>query len=133
NLETKIIDKILQISKPLSEYAQPCSGYNPYEKGKGQAPEGGVQTQNTVKTKPYHSDVKIDDSWKLEIVGKDISRYSLNITYKRWVKYGQWLAAPRNKDNFLGSRILVQEITGGQNQRIVATFYDQELYYSRDV
>ncbi|GJQ52895.1 MAG: hypothetical protein HKUEN02_17420 [Anaerolineaceae bacterium] len=29
--------------------------------------------------------------------------------------------------------MLVQEITGGQERRIVATYYDDELYYSRDV
>ena len=33
----------------------------------------------------------------------------------------------------MGQRILVQEITGGSERRIVASFYDGELYHSRDV
>jgi hypothetical protein len=57
----------------------------------------------------------------------------LNITGKRWIKYGSWLAASRDPKNFLGKRILVQEITGGAKRRIIAAFYDGELYHSRDV
>jgi hypothetical protein len=57
----------------------------------------------------------------------------LDITGKRWIKYGPWLAAARDPNNFLGRRILVQEITGGKDRRIVATYYEGELYHSRDV
>jgi len=101
--------------------------------GKGQAPQGGPHTKETVKTKPYHSEKRLGDEWKPEIVGRNLGRYSLNIAGKRWIKYGPWLAAPRDPNNFLGKRILVQEITGGKDRRIVATYYDGELYHSRDV
>jgi hypothetical protein len=43
------------------------------------------------------------------------------------------LAAPRDPGNFVGERLLVQEITGGTDRRIVATYYNGELYHSRDV
>ncbi len=43
------------------------------------------------------------------------------------------MAAPRDPENFFGKRILVQEITGGRDKRIIAAYYDEELYYSRDV
>lgn len=129
----EIIRKILAVSKPLKEFARPCSGYNPYEVGKGQTPEGKPHTIETVKTKPYHSSTKLGSEWKPEIIGRDLSRYHLNITGKRWIKYGSWLAAPRVPENFLGKRILVQEITGGQERRIVATYFEGELYHSRDV
>jgi len=131
--DTKILKKIDSISLPLVEFAKPCSGYNPYEVGKGKKPSGGLQTKETVKSKPYHSNEKVSDEWKKEVVGRDLGRYSLNITDKRWVKYGHWLAAPRNPSNFLGKRILVQEVTGGKEKRIVAAFYDGELYHSRDI
>ena len=131
--DSKIIQKIKNIAQPLKEVARPCSGYNPYEVGKGQDPKGGTQTKNTVETKPYHSDKKLSDEWKPEIIGRNLSRYSLNITGKRWIKYGNWLAAQRDPNNFVGERILVQEITGGKGRRIIATYYDKELYYSRDV
>ncbi|HHT9152708.1 MAG TPA: Eco57I restriction-modification methylase domain-containing protein, partial [Candidatus Hypogeohydataceae bacterium YC40] len=132
-LDRQILKKISILSRPLKEIARPCSGYNPYEVGKGQAPKGGLQTAETVKTKPYHAENKLSDEWKPEVVGRDLGRYSLNITGKRWIKYGPWLAAPRDPKNFLGKRILVQEITGGKDRRIVASYCDQELYHSRDV
>ncbi|MBW2608306.1 MAG: hypothetical protein JRD05_11795 [Deltaproteobacteria bacterium] len=75
----------------------------------------------------------MSNEWKPEIVGRDLNRYKLHITGKRWIKYGYWLAAPRDSSNFQGKRIFVQEITGGKDKRIVATYYDQELYHSRDV
>jgi type I restriction-modification system DNA methylase subunit len=131
--EKEILGKIDKVSIPLKDVACPCSGYNPYEIGKGIAPDGKPHTKETVETKPYHSDYKLDDSWKPEINGRDLKRYYLELTGARWVKYGLWLAAPRKIDNFQGERILVQEITGGEEKRIVAAYYDKELYHSRDI
>ena len=131
--EKEIFDKIEKITIPLSEISKPCSGYNPYEVGKGIAPNGKQHSKETVKTKPYHSSYKIDEEWKPEIIGRNLKRYSLQISGNRWIKYGRWLAAPRDSDNFQGNRLLVQEITGGTDRRIIAVFYDKELYYSRDV
>ncbi len=133
DLDNEIIEKMCSVSIVLSKISNPCSGYNPYENGKGQAPNGGIQTSETVKSKPYHSSCKISDEWKPEIVGRNLERYSVHFSGERWVKYGPWLAAPRDPENFIGRRILVQEITGGDSKRIVAAFYDEELYHSRDV
>ena len=128
-----LVRKIVLHSMPLSEFARPCSGYNPYENGKGIAPDGGPHTKRTVKEKPYHSEIKLDDTWKPEIIGRNLRRFHVDITLRRWIKYGEWLAAPREKENFQGKRILVQEITGGKDKRIIAGFMVEELYYSRDV
>lgn len=128
-----ILKKINKLSKPLKEFARPCSGYNPYEVGKGEAPEAGLQTKETVENKPYHSYKKLSKEWKPEIIGRNLGRYTVDITDKRWIKYGPWLAAPRDPNNFVGKRILVQEVTGGKDRRIIASYYDGELYHSRDV
>lgn len=128
-----IMDKIVKESVPLKALALPCSGYNPYEVGKGERPEGGPHDKHTVETKPYHSMRKEGKLWKPEIVGRDLARYSVTITGKRWIKYGPWLAAQRDPENFRGKRILIQEITGGEDRRIIAGYYDGELYHSRDV
>ncbi len=132
-LDTQILKIISNNSIPLVELCKPCSGYNPYEVGKGKAPNGKLHTKQTVKEKPYHSETKKGDDWKPEIIGRNLSRYNVNITGERWVKYGPWLAAERNPENFLGKRILVQEIVGGSEKRIIAAFYNGELYHSRDV
>ncbi len=128
-----LLERLIQVSQPLKNFARPCSGYNPYEVGKGQAPNGGLHTKDTVKTKPYHSTKKLGSEWKPEIVGRDLSRYSIHPTGERWIKYGSWLAAARESTNFSGKRLLVQEITGGQERRIIAAYCEDELYYSRDV
>lgn len=128
-----LIEKILMSSNQLREICRPCSGYNPYEVGAGIAPNGKPHTKETVKTKPYHSEFKKGEEWKPEITGRDLTRYFVNVTGKRWVKYGPWLSAARDPNNFLGKRILVQEITGGKEKRIIAGYFDKELYHSRDV
>ena len=133
DLDQSIFTKISKLSEPLKEFCRPCSGYNPYEVGKGIAPDGKPHSKETVQTKPYNSEKKLGKEWKAEIIGRDLSRYYLTITGKRWIKYGSWLSAPRDPNNFLGKRILVQEITGGKDRRIIATYYDGELYHSRDV
>jgi hypothetical protein len=128
-----IVEKIRRLSKPLTEFARPCSGYNPYEVGSGEAPEGGPHTKETVQEKPYHSNSKLGSQWKREIVGRDLHRYHVKLSGERWIKYGPWLSAPRSPENFQGKRILVQEITGGKDMRLVGAYHDGELYHSRDV
>jgi len=131
--EQLIVKKLLDNRKRLGDIARPCSGYNPYEVGKGKDINGKPHTKETILNKPYHSDQQVDSTWKPEIVGRDLGRYSINNKSKRWIKYGPWLAASRDKSNFYGVRILVQEITGGVDKRIIAAYCDEELYHSRDV
>jgi hypothetical protein len=131
--DSNLLQKLVKKAVHLETMAHPCSGYNPYEVGKGERPEGGLQNKKTVETKPYHSTRKEGATWKPEIVGRDLGRYNVNVTGTRWIKYGHWLAAPRDPNNFVGKRILIQEITGGKDRRIIAGYYDGELYHSRDV
>lgn len=131
--EKTLLDKLSGRTVPLSELARPCSGYNPYEVGAGYGIDGRSQSKRTVVEKPYHSDRRVDSSWSCEVVGRDIERYSLRSLGGRWVKYGPWLAAPRDPSNFDGPRLLVQEVVGGPDRRIHATFFDAALFHSRDV
>lgn len=131
--ETNILSK-LELGNPrIRDVAKPCSGYNPYEVGAGYDVNGKPQTAMTVETKPYHSEIKRGEDWKPEAIGRDLNRYSLKWPETRFVKYGPWLAAARDPQNFVGPRLLVQEITGGSSRRIIAAFCDRELYYSRDI
>jgi adenine-specific DNA-methyltransferase len=133
NNDTLILNHIINTSVPLGSISKPCSGYNPYEVGKGMTTNGKTHSKETIVEKPYHSTVKKDETWKREIAGRDLSRYKINITGNKWIKYGKWLAAPRDPNNFKGKRILVQEIVGGSKKRIIAAYCSEELYYSRDV
>ena len=131
--ETALLQKILSKAVALSTLARPCSGYNPYEVGKGLDANGQTQTLETVKLRPYHKDFQAGHEWYPDAVGKDLGRYTLRWPINRFVKYGTWLAAARDPANYVGQRILVQEITGGKARRIIATYCDQELYHSRDI
>lgn len=133
DLESEIISKIQISTATLDMFCRPCSGYNPYEVGKGIAPNGKAHTKETVKEKPYHSNYQIDSDWKCEVIGRNLSRYYLQKKNDRWIKYGNWLAAPRDRTNFIGKRILVQEITGGIDKRIIAVYVEDEIYHSRDI
>ena len=131
--ETDLLEKIESRCVPLSSLARPCSGYNPYEVGTGLDLTGKPHTLETVQSRPYHSETKRGKGWKPETAGRDLGRYLLNWPKNRFVKYGPWLAAARDPQNFVGPRLLVQEITGGNEKRIIATFCKKELYHSRDV
>jgi len=131
--ETDLLQKIESRCIPLGSLAHPCSGYNPYEVGKGEALNGKPHTLETVESRPYHSTTKRGKDWKPETIGRDLKRYALEWPGNRFIKYGLWLSAPRDPNNFIGPRLLVQEITGGTDRRIIATYCEKELYHSRDV
>jgi hypothetical protein len=131
--QSELLDRIDSCSVPLGSLARPCSGYNPYEVGKGLAPDGRPHTLETIAARPYHSETKQGEEWKPEAVGRDLGRYSLEWPKNRFVKYGPWLAAARDPDNFIGPRLVVQEIAGGNQRRIIAMFCEKELYHSRDI
>jgi len=132
-VDSDLNKKIGDNSIPFSELATSFSGYNAYEKGKGLSHEGGVQTKETIKTKPYHSDTRLNEQWKTEIVGKDISRYCLQFTGMRWIKYGPWLAAPRDPEIFDGERILVHERISIIDGRIESSICSNEVFHGRDI
>ena len=100
-------EKIEANTQSLEKLALIKFGIKIYETGKGKP----LQKANFPKDRVYESDLKIDDTYRPYLEGKDISPYS--ITYKnRWLKYGENLAAPRNPILFEGERILVRRIVG---------------------
>ncbi|ADY37900.1 hypothetical protein Bacsa_3375 [Phocaeicola salanitronis DSM 18170] len=117
--DEQIIDKIMNESICLSEIANVYAGLVPYEEGKGNPP----QTREMMKAKIYNSTYKIDDSYRKAIRGTDINRYVNLWNGKRWLKYGNNLAAPRKSNIFDNDKIIVRQ-TGDS---IIAT-YDAEKF-----
>jgi len=112
--EKNIRHKIESMSMPLSTYFHVLAGVKPYEKGKGTPP----QTAETLSDKPFEGYEKLDDSWRPLARGRTIGRYT-DAWDGEYIKYGEWLAAPRNPKLFAGEKLFIRQ-TGDYP---VATYY----------
>lgn len=116
--EINIINTIKQNSIVLGEIATISQGLIPYDKYRGHSEE-------IIKNKIWNSTYQKDETFKKELKGKDLNRYSLEWNGNTWISYGEWLAAPRKREFFTEKRILIREIT---NPRILATITEEEYY-----
>lgn len=94
-------------------------GMQPYEKGKG-IPH---QTREMMDAKIYHSDKKIDETYKLLLKATNIQRYLIRGN-SGYIKYGENLAAKRNVSIFRGQRILMNRILS--SDKIDAAFIEED-------
>ena len=113
-------------SKPFSEFCDFSVGVQAYDICSGQSPE-------IIESRPYHSDLKNDESFVKELNGKDILRYSFTWPGNTWISYGNWLAHPRQKYFFEGERILVREITNKGKYKIFACMADEFMVNYKSV
>ena len=114
----EIAKKIENGSILLGTVSNISQGLIPYDKYKGHSEE-------IIKNKIWNAKYQKDDTYKKELRGKDVNRYTLKWNGKDWISYGNWLAAPRKPEFFKCPRILVREIT---NPRILATYTEDEYY-----
>jgi len=123
NESISILTKISKNSVPLGKIAEVSQGLIPYDKYRGHSPD-------TIKNRIWHSDYKKDTTYKKELQGKDVRRYSVKWNGKKWISYGDWLAAPRKVEFFTSDRILIREIT---NPFIFAAYTEEEYYNSPSI
>lgn len=100
--EISILNKSINQCIKLEELVNICGGTKLYQKGKGNPP----QTQLAVKEKPYTSNKLLPDFEPL-ITGGDIQKYVIK-NELIYVKYGVWLAEPRNESIFRNQKIIVR-------------------------
>lgn len=115
--EISLIDKIKKQPK-ISDYFTISQGLIPYDKYRG-------HDEYTIKNRIWHSDTRKDETYKKELKGADIDRYSLKWNGKLWISYGNWLAAPRDIKFFTKKRILIREIT---SDKLQCTYTEEEYY-----
>jgi type I restriction-modification system DNA methylase subunit len=121
---SKLIERILENTKPLHYYLETNRGvhaYRPDGFGKSKF-SNGFQTQRDYDERSYHSKKKINDSYKIEVRGKNIFRY-YHTDMREFVSYGNWLAEPRDIHFFNQPRIYVRKIVG---ETLYAAFSDTE-------
>lgn len=118
--EIELIIK-LDSDNRIDDIASAYSGIKGYEVGKGTPP----QTKEIRETKPYTSDTKKTDEWSPFYDGKHVGRYENYWDKDNWIKYGEWLAAPRKPEIFEGEKILARKIV---SDRLIATYIPEKSY-----
>lgn len=117
---TNLKKKIEKNTEKLVNLCDFSLGITPYDKYKG-------HTEKQIKDKVFHASYKKDNTYKKLLSGADIIRYGVFWNGKQWIKYGDWLGAPREKRFFTDKHIVVRQIVSGDPLRIYAAYTDQEL------
>ena len=116
--QQRILYLKLSLITPLSNYAETKAGIKPYEKGKGNPP----QSDEVLKLKPFNSFEYLGESWFKLIRGTQINRYHISWDGE-YLKYGEWLAAPRNPTTFLNPKIVIRRT----DDKLLCSFDDNNL------
>lgn len=117
---------IFQDEITVSDLFEVSQGLIPYDKYRG-------HTQHQIKNRVYHDTEKRSSLYKPELKGKDVRPLAVSFSGNHFVKYGDWLAAPRHPKFFNGPRVLVREITRSQDGRITSAYCEDEYYFTPSV
>lgn len=129
--EATLINKIRAKSIPLSEIMDVSQGYIPYRRSDLRKQYGQERGDAIVDGREWHSTEKLDASYKRELAGRELYRYSIKkLPSTSYVKYGKHVASYVDPRFFTGPRILVREIT---STHLYAAVTDEELYTNPSV
>lgn len=120
-----ILKKVNSVEFRLSDKLDISNGFKPYQAGYGINTEGEPLTSDDVKNKIYHSNTKNDDSFKKEIKGKGVKRYSFQWE-ESYVKWGKWLMSPKSEHYFEQPKILVRQVISDY----LFAYLDCKKYYA---
>ncbi len=121
-----ILSKMKENSLGLDEVASVKAGLQAYEKNKGNP----KQTEEDVKKRPYDYTYKFDENTYKYLDGADVLRYGVKWS-GLWLRYGDFLAAPRTFNLFSDEKIIVREITGSFPKCINAAYSEEIYLYNR--
>lgn len=119
-----ILEKISSDSIDLGDIADFTLGITPYDKYKG-------HSEDLIKNRRFHAQTKLDETYKPLISGGNITRYHVSNEIEEFIKYGDWLGAPREERFFVSPRILVRQIVSGNPPRIYCGYTEEELYFTQ--
>ena len=120
-----IIDRMENVSTPLENLCEFCLGLTPYDKYAG-------HTKDQIEDKIFHLKSQSDPTCRKLLLSGDVQRYIVEWKGKDWIKYGKWLAAPREPRFFKQERILVQQIIDWSSLRMLVGWTDEELYNTQN-
>ena len=120
----KLIAKLEHNSDRLEEYVSSSLGITPYDKYKG-------HTENLIKKREFHSEKKESEEYVPLISGKNIRKYVLTKDIKEYLKYGDWLGAPREKKFFTSPKIIVRQILGNKNLDLISAYSEDSIFFTQ--
>jgi len=104
-----IFTRIVKECRQLKDYCNVFNGVKPFEKGKGTPP----QSEKIMREKPFvFEGNKPSSEWSPLLRGSLIHRYINKWNNDYWIKYGEWLAAPRDPSIFKVPEKLIIRQTG---------------------
>ncbi|WP_317206378.1 Eco57I restriction-modification methylase domain-containing protein [Chryseobacterium sp. MFBS3-17] len=121
--EKKIITKVLKFPK-LKSFLTVSQGYIPYRRSDLIKKYGEEEGNKIVDNRLWHSTMKFDETWKREILGKDLKRYHYEIS-DGFIKYGKDVASYVDPKFFETERIIVREIT---SDKLYCSIIEEEAY-----
>ncbi len=122
---TQVIDKIESLdTEPFEKYCDFSLGITPYDSYKG-------HSQKQIKTKAFHSDTKKGQDYVPLISGRNVQKYIVSDEIREYLKYGDWLGAPRKRKFFTKPRVIVRQIISGDPPSIYAGYTEQDLYHTQ--
>ncbi len=125
---TPEINKILSIIESNKEtvlnFFDFSLGITPYDSYKGHSKE-------LIKNKSFHSDKKLSNEYVPLISGKNIVPFYVKENIEEYLKYGDWLGAPRKKKFFINPRVIVRQIVSGNPLKIYAGYTEKPLYHTQ--
>ena len=121
----KILKKINSAEFRLSDKLDVSNGYKPYQAGYGINLNGVPLVSEDVNNKIYHSKVQINDTYKKEIKGKGIKRYSFQWE-ENYIKWGKWLMSPKSIHYFENPKILIRQVISDY----LFAYLDKDKFYA---
>jgi type I restriction-modification system DNA methylase subunit len=125
DIENDILLKCEKNSVSLESCTEISLGITPYDKYKG-------HTKQQIENQVFHADNKKNETFKKLLAGNDVMRYFIKWNEEKWISYGPWLGALRDKKFFTSKRILIKQIIDWGDKRIWASITDEELYNSQN-
>lgn len=119
-----LLSKIEFNTEKLEKFVFSSLGITPYDKAKG-------HSESLIKNRGFHSDQKVSNDYVPLISGKNIEKYFIKNEIKEYLKYGDWLGAPRDVKFFTNPKIIVRQILGGNDHKIIATYTSEPKYFTQ--
>ncbi len=118
----------LKKNPPLSMNFDVSQGYIPYRRSDLVKVYGDYGNE-IVDKRLWHSETKLSDEYKQELLGKDVLRYC-NTERNLFIKYGKNVASFVNPKFFTQPRVLLREIA---EDKLVCSYFEKEFYTSSSI